>query len=78
MSPWFNIEDVTEKNFWLVGVGELARAKKEDVTGFEVRATETGFQVVLATAEHKFPIGAEFGVQAEADSKCIELQKKYL
>lgn len=78
MSSWFNIEDVTEKNFWLVGVGELARAKKEEVTGFEVRATETGFQVVLATARRGFPIGAEFGSQTGADSKCIELQKKYL
>ncbi|MCM3609455.1 hypothetical protein M4D49_28665 [Cupriavidus pauculus] len=80
MSSSFNIEDVTPNNFWLVGVGELARAKREDVRGFEVRPTGTGFQVVLALAADKekgFLIGAEFGDQKGADSKRDELQKKY-
>lgn len=81
MSSSFSIEDVTPNNFWLVGVGELARAKREDVSGFEVQPTGTGFQVVLAlTADKKkvFPIGPEFGDQKGADSKRDELQKKYL
>lgn len=81
MSSWFKIEEATEKNFWLVGVGEVARAKKEDVRGFEVRTTKTGGQVVLVVMVEgeakEFKIGAEFGDPREANRKREELEKKY-